>query len=1150
MFAEVRDKEDNRSAGIKQLLRNMGATVHDTLDKGVTHVIFREGQLSTYKKAKKQNCHLLSMLWLHAVRNTGRRVPEQNYPALNLDLYESPVANKKFRKIKSMQPDYENVREDYHRKRLEKVFKQKLAGISSTNGSDSDDIISTTSTSKSRKRKSDILPDKKINNSKRRRTIMSTTTMESDTDENKSRKQNKSNQRRKTEFISSSSILSTIDDNNILKERNTLKEKNVLTKHTSSVLENRNVVVNQTLRPSAVIDLVQGSQDLFSNPIELKHKKNNEQLNEKQDDEDNDLTKYSANIKDRNVVVNCTLTPPRFEDVLDRSQDIIEKNIKEEVIPPRSPSISSDTTSQDNDCVDSPDLRKVLDAIQNDNSGSLRKKLLKGLGIKCPSDKKRESIKKTPKKAEEVFSFVTVRRKTNNFRFETEDDNDISRNKTASTIFGESPLKHRNDKIEKEPTEKQSTRTRTIKTPSRYLDGIENNEASSVMSTGRRKTINVAAPQSVRTEENDKKNKPTKRRARLFLESDDESAIEKSKEEKKFLVNDSENDEDAIKGLNTNASKILEKINTIKESKPTRRKTQLFQESKDNSTLEKSKEDKNSLVGDSENDSRIGFKENKPTRRKTKLFQESTADSGLEKSKNDKCSLVSESENDSKIRFKENKPTRRKTQLFQESKVDSDPEESKNDKSSLVSDSLNDSKIKKSRINNLDKKISDIPRKKNTMEENKSTKRRTRLLKEYQDESDVDKSNEKNLINSPSDKCGLETKQSATKNLDKKVRQKRYEVLSSDEESLKDVINKRVAATEPRRKSAKRIMIPLHSNEASSSNGKFPDIQEEAASTNQQTVLKSKSPKQKTKKIPATEPSKRKDTSRLNSTVSRKVKLFDPTLDMVDSDLSLPEVTETVENPYGLDNHELENKTPKRRKVDLKDDKNRRSTFWFQTAEERQMATQTKKSTQNFKASQKKLPTIVCTRLHGDQIDIFNQIVKKLGGFEIENNVSSATTHLVVGEASRTLNMLRAIIRGCWIVNYEWLLQSLEAGQWLQEELYEVTEFSPAVKKCRIERQTFGEPYAMNLFNECGKIYIGTQTSPKNSDLEQLVKLAGGTVATSPRLARIIVGQTYSNADNDVVCVTEKWVLESISHKSVKSFKHFLLSTNNEGNSS
>lgn len=55
-----------------------------------------------------------------------------------------------------MQPDYEGVREDYHRKRLEKVFKQKLAGISSTNGSDSDDRTSTTSTSKSCKRKSDV----------------------------------------------------------------------------------------------------------------------------------------------------------------------------------------------------------------------------------------------------------------------------------------------------------------------------------------------------------------------------------------------------------------------------------------------------------------------------------------------------------------------------------------------------------------------------------------------------------------------------------------------------------------------------------------------------------------------------------------------------------------------------------------------------------------------------------------------------------------------------------------------------------------------------------------------------------------------------------------------------------------------------------
>lgn len=69
----------------------------------------------------------------------------------------------------------------------------------------------------------------------------------------------------------------------------------------------------------------------------------------------------------------------------------------------------------------------------------------------------------------------------------------------------------------------------------------------------------------------------------------------------------------------------------------------------------------------------------------------------------------------------------------------------------------------------------------------------------------------------------------------------------------------------------------------------------------------------------------------------------------------------------------------------------------------------------------KKKTSIVCTRLHKPDWEIFEQIVKKLGGFFVEDEVSSDTSHLVAGEPKRTINLLRALARGCWILKHEWV---------------------------------------------------------------------------------------------------------------------------------
>lgn len=71
-----------------------------------------------------------------------------------------------------------------------------------------------------------------------------------------------------------------------------------------------------------------------------------------------------------------------------------------------------------------------------------------------------------------------------------------------------------------------------------------------------------------------------------------------------------------------------------------------------------------------------------------------------------------------------------------------------------------------------------------------------------------------------------------------------------------------------------------------------------------------------------------------------------------------------------------------------------------------------------------------------------------MGKFQIENKVSSNTTHLISLDNRRTLNILRGLIRGVWILSYDWVVKSVELNKWQHEMDYEMRSFSKAVEVC------------------------------------------------------------------------------------------------------
>ena len=76
----------------------------ERLTKQVTHVIFKDGSLGTYNRAKRLGAHIVSVTWIEACKKEGRRVDEKLFPTVSKERYDSPGLFPKLRKAKSMQP--------------------------------------------------------------------------------------------------------------------------------------------------------------------------------------------------------------------------------------------------------------------------------------------------------------------------------------------------------------------------------------------------------------------------------------------------------------------------------------------------------------------------------------------------------------------------------------------------------------------------------------------------------------------------------------------------------------------------------------------------------------------------------------------------------------------------------------------------------------------------------------------------------------------------------------------------------------------------------------------------------------------------------------------------------------------------------------
>ncbi|KAL8590491.1 hypothetical protein ACOMHN_011704 [Nucella lapillus] len=190
------------------------------------------------------------------------------------------------------------------------------------------------------------------------------------------------------------------------------------------------------------------------------------------------------------------------------------------------------------------------------------------------------------------------------------------------------------------------------------------------------------------------------------------------------------------------------------------------------------------------------------------------------------------------------------------------------------------------------------------------------------------------------------------------------------------------------------------------------------------------------------------------------------------------------------------------------------------------------------------MPSLVMTSLHRQEQDFVIGAVKRLGVFRLEDRVSKHTTHVVCGEARRTLNVLHALARGCWLVSNDWVVRSVEDGHWIKEEEYEMAEDIPMSKEARVAREA-EEPgaYQCGLFQSMGSIFVSNACTPPRTQLVKLLQLCGAKVTDSIQRADFYVGDKVHDEKNSIKPI---WVLDCISQQELLPMDDYILAINHK----
>ncbi|VBB27060.1 unnamed protein product, partial [Acanthocheilonema viteae] len=158
-------------------------------------------------------------------------------------------------------------------------------------------------------------------------------------------------------------------------------------------------------------------------------------------------------------------------------------------------------------------------------------------------------------------------------------------------------------------------------------------------------------------------------------------------------------------------------------------------------------------------------------------------------------------------------------------------------------------------------------------------------------------------------------------------------------------------------------------------------------------------------------------------------------------------------------------------------------------------------------------------------------ITKKLGVLKIASTVDERTRYVVSDEEGvRTVNVMRALVKGIPIVTIEWAYRSLEIGGWLKGSDF-------FVPRWKIAHRAWLDGHMLRLFSTLGPFYVSSKCEPEAKHLLYLIRCCHGKVTESLSRAVIFVApqsewetlmQLRKDTDTQPTYITEKSLLGTV----------------------
>ncbi|KAG0288886.1 BRCA1-associated RING domain protein 1 [Linnemannia gamsii] len=159
------------------------------------------------------------------------------------------------------------------------------------------------------------------------------------------------------------------------------------------------------------------------------------------------------------------------------------------------------------------------------------------------------------------------------------------------------------------------------------------------------------------------------------------------------------------------------------------------------------------------------------------------------------------------------------------------------------------------------------------------------------------------------------------------------------------------------------------------------------------------------------------------------------------------------------------------------------------------------------KRASKEANVVICgTYLAPQKKTRMDSVTKSLKSKAI-NDLSSRPTHVVMDITAeqchkgggRTVKFFMGILHASWVVRFDWIVASQEAGYWVDETPYQVADNEMNCNPAKLSRasRSQGDP---PLFTDCEFQLVGPFVTPTRDEMELMVRTGGGAVV--PRLSQ------------------------------------------------